>query len=144
MPASRYLIRPRPPVRALAIAAAATVSGAALLVLSVSQRWPVIVAVFAVLLLVGGAALAGAALWAMRRHVVALTLDEDGYHVAGAGQQHRGLWADVTRVAQNQAGDRLVIHQGQARTHLVFAGKDEQLIADVVDDIKARLRALHG
>ncbi len=144
MPASRYLIRPRPPVRALAIAAVATLVGAVVLVLSVSLGWPVIVGVLAVLLLLGGAALAGAALWAMRRHVVALTLDEEGYHVAGAGQRHQGQWADVTRVAQNQAGDRLVIHQGQARTHLVFAGRDEQLIADVVEDIKARLRAVHG
>lgn len=143
MSASSYLIPARPPFRALLIAAIAALVGAGLLVAALALNWHALIALLGGVLLAAGVALCSAAIAAMRRRVVRLTLDHEGYQITGPQQRHRGTWAKVRRVTINDSGDRLTIHHDTSRTYLVFPGRDETLIADICDDIRGRLRAVN-
>lgn len=141
MSASTYVIRPRPPFRALVISAVLSLLGALLLVLGLALSWHIVVAVLGGVLLSAGVALFIAAVVVMRRRVVVLTLDAQGYTVVGAGQDHKGTWKKVTRVTQNEAGDRLTIHESEQRTYLYFMTPDGELIEAVAKELRRRLRA---
>ena len=145
MPATTYLIQPRPPVRAFAIAAVATLLGAILLVATLNSGWHLVIGLLAAVLMVGGIALLVAAFQSMNRLAVQVRFDEDGYRVSGREVEGEGQWLDVTKVTQTQSGDRVTIHHGAERaTYLMFPGKDSGQLGDVVKDIKERLRVVKG
>lgn len=124
------MIRPRPPVRAFALAAVAVLLGAALLVAGSALGWGVVVTVIAVVVMVAGVALALVAIGAARRQAVTVSFDSDGFRVVPpAGETHAGPWTSVTKVTG--APGRLTLHQGdERRTHLIVpAGSDADLDA---------------
>lgn len=142
---SRYLIKPRPPVRAFFIAAVASVAGAALLVLALTQGWHWVVAVVGGVLIAVGVALAVLAFLAPERQKVQLTFTPDGYRLEGQGSSESGLWEDVTRVTQSVDGRRVTIFSGEeARHHLMFAPGSDVDIELVLQDLSVRLDAAKG
>ena len=136
-----HVITPRPPVRALVIAAVASLVGAVLLVLALGNDWHPVAVILSALLLAAGLLLAVAAFIAPSRQAVTLTIDDDGYRVNGGGKESSGQWADVSRLTQSADGSRLTIHHGpERRNHLVFQGSDPSQIRRVATDIRRQLQ----
>lgn len=144
MAETTYTIQSRPPVRAFAVAAVGALLGAFLLVLALVEGWHVVVAVLGGLLLAAGLALLIVAYLSMQRLAVHLSLDESGYRLVGPGGRHDGRWADVSKVTQSEDGTHVTIYHGPVRrTHLLFA-RDDDALAAVLNDIRARLQAARG
>ncbi|MFP5416189.1 MAG: hypothetical protein ACLGHZ_04825 [Actinomycetes bacterium] len=119
MSVEQFVIRPRPAVRAFAIAAVLALLGALVLVADSLWAWGVAAVVLAVLLVVAGVALAGLAVAAAARQRVTVELDDDGFRVLPlSGTGHEGRWSEVTRVTR--AAGRLTLHSGdEKRIHLI-------------------------
>ena len=145
MAETTYLIQTRPPVRAFAIAAVATLLGAVLLVAALSSGWHPVVAILSGIVMAGGLVLLAAAFTTMGRNAVQLTFTEDGYRVEGREVNGEGQWLDVTKVTQTQSGSRVTIHHGPNRaTYLMFPGNDPAQVDEVVKDLRERLRVVKG
>lgn len=142
MPERTFFLKPRPPLRAFAIAAVLSLVGALFLVLALQLEWHVVVAVLAALVLAIGITLFAVSLVAMARLGVRITLTDEGYHVSGTNQEHSGAWADVTKVTQAVDSAHVTIYHGNVRrTHLIFPGGPAQdQMPDVVEAITERLR----
>ena len=141
MAQSVYPLTPQPPIRALVVAAVASLIGALLLVLALNNGWHMIVVVLAALVLLVGVGLAVAAFATPARRRVTVTIDDDTFRVEGAGSLHEGQWAEVTRVTQSEDGNHVVIHEGpEKRTHLVFNRQRPELISDLLSDVRSRLQ----
>lgn len=140
-----HVIKPRPPVRAFVISAAADLLGAVLLVAAMKQGWHTVLVVLGVILFVAGSALMVMAFGSVNRLAVRLTLDDDGYRLVGPSVDHSGKWEDVSKVTQSQEGSHVTIYHGVVRrTHLLFPGGDRAQIDEVLTDIRARLAAAKG
>lgn len=141
MPERTFILRPRPPLRAFAIAAILSLVGAVMLVFSLQSDWHVVVTVLAVIALALGVVLFAMALVSMARLGVRISLTDEGYHVSGTNQEHSGAWTDVTKVTQAVHGAHVTIYHGNVRrTHLIFpGGAAQQQMQDVVDEITERL-----
>lgn len=142
MPERTFFLKPRPPLRAFAIAAVMSLVGALLLVAALQSNWHIVVVVISAAILVLGVALFLASLVAMWRLGVRVTVDDDGYEVSGTNQTHSGKWADVTKITQAVEGAHITIYHGSVvRTHLIFPGGPAQdQMQDVVDAIMERLK----
>ncbi|GAA4898623.1 hypothetical protein GCM10025789_15750 [Tessaracoccus lubricantis] len=140
-----YLIQPRPPVRAFAIAAVASLLGAVVLVAALSTGWHWAWALLGGLVMVAGLLLLVTAFMSMNRLAVQVTFDAEGYRVSGREVEGEGQWVDVTKVTQTQSGNRVTIHHGPERaTYLMFPGNDPKQVDEVVADLRGRLRAVKG
>lgn len=141
MPERTFFLKPRPPLRAFAIAAVLSLVGAVLLVLALQNSWHVIVAVLAGLTLAGGIVLFAIAVVAMGWLGVRITLTDEGYHISGTNQEHHGRWDDVTKVTQAIEGAHVTIYHGNVRrTHLIFpGGPAQEQMPEVVAEITKRL-----
>ena len=95
---ARFVLSAPPPVRALAIASAAAVVGAATVVAWGALTWPVGLAVLGVVLIVLGVALAVAALVLTRRLRTAVQTDDEHIAVTRAGATTTVAWSEVTEV----------------------------------------------
>lgn len=145
MAKTTYLIQPRPPVRAFAIAAVATLLGALLLVAALNSGWHVAIAVLAGIVVVSGLGLLVTAFLSMGRMAVEVTFDAEGYRVQGREVEGEGQWIDVTKVTQTQSGSRITIHHGPSRaTYLMFPGNDKAQVDQVIEDLRARLLEVKG
>jgi hypothetical protein len=133
-----HVVRQRPPIRALALAASGMIAGAALLLLADLLRWPLAVTVAGAVVLLAGAALFVAAWWVARSRRVEVLLDEHGYRISGPGVLQSGAWADIERVTS--AADRLTLHRkdGVAARLVVPTGAAADLVA-LGQDIASRL-----
>lgn len=142
MPERTFFLKPRPPLRAFAIAAVLSLLGALFLVLSLQLEWHVVVAVLAAVVLAIGITLFAVSLVAMARLGVRITLTDEGYHVSGTNQEHSGAWADVTKVTQAVDSAHVTIYHGNVRrTHLIFpGGPAQEQMPEVVEAITERLR----
>lgn len=137
-----YVIPPRPPVRAFAIAAIVALVGAVLLVMALSWQWPVVVVVIGAILLGVGVLLALLGYLSMSWLAVRMELDDEGYRVRGSAKEHHGKWADVSKVTRTEEGSHVTIYHGNVRrTHLLFPSPDDPRIDQVLADVTARLRA---
>ena len=105
---------PRPPVRALALAAVLAIAGAASIVAPVGGVWGTVLVVLGVVLLGFALALGVLAFAAPRRQQVVIRVDDEGYRVdAPGGVRQQGDWAAVTRVTATPG--RLTLHRGDDR-----------------------------
>lgn len=77
---------------------------------------------------------------------VRIKLTDDGYSVTGTNVNHQGEWADVSKVTESLDHRHVTIYHGVVRrTHLLFpAANDQQVIVEVLDDIRSRLVAVKG
>lgn len=114
-----FVLRQRPPLRALLISSVATVIGAVGTVLAVALAWPTAVLVVAIMVLVAGLLLGVVAVVAIRRLMTTVVLDADGYLIRRPGHQARGAWADVSKVTLEgptltlrPAGDSIICLRG--------------------------------
>ncbi|QIK72450.1 hypothetical protein G7070_09445 [Propioniciclava coleopterorum] len=130
MSTQEFVIRPRPAVRAFALAAAAALLGALALVGGSAWGWGVVGTTVGIVLMLGGLGLAILAVVSARRQAVTVSFDDEGFRVASAGEPtHTGTWSAVTRVTG--APGRLTLHEGdERRTHLIAPrGSDADLDA---------------
>jgi hypothetical protein len=97
-PRQTYVLKPRPPVRALAIASVLAVVGAVLIVLSNAAGHPAWVLIPEALLLAAAVALAVAALLATRRLTTTAGLDESGIELSRGGRTTTLAWSEITAV----------------------------------------------
>lgn len=142
---SHYVIRPRPPFRALFIAAGATIVGAGLVVLTLVNAWHWVVLALGIIVLIGGIVLFLAGLAATGRGRVAITFTDDGYRLDGAGGGEGGRWETVTRVTQTDDGRQVTIHNGPDERHrLVFAPGSTGQVDELLGDMTRRLDAAKG
>lgn len=145
MAESTYHITAKPPVRALIVAAIASLLGAVFLVVALSQGWHVVIVVLAALLLAAGLVLCAAAFLTASRGSATLTLNDEGYLMVGSGEELSGEWGDVSRVTIGQEDRHLTIHHGpERRTHVIMRTAPAQQVADVITDIQARLKKAKG
>ena len=141
MPERTFFLKPRPPVRAFAIAAVMSLVGALMLVAAMQSGWGTTWVILSAIVLALGVALLLVALIATFRLGVRITVDDDGYEVSGTNQSHSGKWEDVTKVTQAVEGAHITIYHGTVvRTHLFFPGGPAQdQMQDVVEAIMERL-----
>lgn len=140
LPAQRFTLNARPPVRPLAIGAGAAVVAAVLLVLWQVLSLPVAVAVLAGLLLFLGVALAVAALALTARLRTEVRVDATGISVSRRRQQRSVSWREVTEV--NLEHPRLSLLTGERGAGLVVVNPrpvDDPVFAGLVDQVRQRL-----
>ncbi len=143
MQPTTHVVRQRPPIRALALAASAMIAGAALLLLADLLRWPLAVAVAGAVVLLAGAALFVAAWWVARSQRVEVWLDEHGYRISGPGVRQAGAWADIARVTSGP--DRITLHRKDgAASRLVVPTSASADLAALGQDITKRLDVDRG
>lgn len=136
---SYYSLRPRPPVRAWALAVVLTVGG----VLAVVVGWPaphlVPLLVFGGVLTAAGVVLGVVSTVFIASRALRVVLSDDGFEVNGPGYHKQGSWLDVDRVATTPDNARLVISQGHVdRTFIQAPGarptpQMEALVADIAE-----------
>lgn len=141
MAATEYILQPSPPVRAFAAAAAICAISTALILVSISNEWHILVTVIFSITGVLGLALAGLGIGASQRMKVIVRLEDDGYQVRGAGFSKAGSWADVTKVTETTDGRHITIYHGPVvRTHLLRpSGTDMSHFRELLADISRRL-----
>ena len=134
-----YTLKPRLPLRAFVVAAAASIVGALLAVLAAANDWHVSVLVVGLVLVGAALVLLGISFMSLRTMRTLVAVDEAGFHIHGPGVDKRGKWADVTRVAVADQGARLIFSHGEVeRTHLWCPGgatdpEFQKLTKDLVD-----------
>lgn len=102
-----FVLRPQPPIRALAIGAVGTVLGAGLLVCSLALRWPTASMIMAVVLLAISVDLMAIAWVLAQRSRVVVTLTADGFRVLQGKKEIEGDWSTIGRVTKS--GDKLIL-----------------------------------
>ncbi len=95
--AERFVLRPRPPVRALALSAGLDLVGAVLIVLG-SDAANTLLVVIGVVVLVLGLALLAAALIGYRRFSTVVEMDDRGLAIRSAGKTARRRWNEINQV----------------------------------------------
>lgn len=141
-----YVLKPRLPVRAFVLAAVLSIVGAALVVLASAQSWPNWSVGLGVFVIALGIALLLLAVGTLRTNRVQVDLDDEGYHIHGAGLERSGTWKSVTKAAVADDGARLILSHGEVtRTHIwcPMGGQDPQMKALVVE-VAQRLDASRG
>lgn len=103
----RFELKPIVPIRALALASAAAVVGAALIVVSSAADWPVVVTVLGVILLVLGAALTLMSLLLITRVGALVLLTPDELTVRRGKSSQSMAWSQVASV--DLSGPRLTV-----------------------------------
>lgn len=143
METTTYTIRPRPPLRAFALAAVLAVAGAALVVAAKIWSWHMAVIIVGVLLLVGSMGLITSALRVPLGLTVRVAFSEDGYSVEKAGQVRTGRWSEVTRVTSEPG--HITFHLAdEQRFHLLFAHEAREQQPELEADITRRLDNSRG
>lgn len=113
-------LKPRPPVRAFALAAAVAVVGLIFIVIGEVARWGTAGLVLGLVLIGLGALLALAGVGTMVRNRVTVELDDTGITVIGPEGEQSTEWADVMRVTQSTSGRRITFsNRDLSKLHLV-------------------------
>ncbi|NLT30204.1 MAG: hypothetical protein GXX86_07060 [Propionibacterium sp.] len=138
----RHVLKPPVPVRALVIAAIATVLGALIIVLTAALPWPGVVFALGAMAVLFGLIVLGYALLAPARKQLVISTDENGYQIEGNQQQTaRGSWSDVIRATQSDTGARITLELRDGHEeHIMAPGTAHRTVMDrVAADIEARL-----
>jgi len=141
-----YVLKPRPPLRAFAIAAAAAVLALLLIVVGGTNHWHLGVIVIGWVLLLLALALLGLALWSMQRMRLFVDLDEKGYAITGAGADTTGTWADVKKVTSADGGAVITFYgaDGVLARLISPQGTDDADMRRLAGDLSAYLDASRG
>lgn len=138
---ARYVLKPRPPVRAFLIAAALALLGALL----VAATGGGLLRALAVLVLLAGVALAAIAGSSMVQMRTFVDVDDAGYRMTGPGTDKSGSWDEVTKVTTSAAGSHLTLYHGEVgRTHVIAPQGEDEEMTRLVADIAKRLDASRG
>lgn len=137
-------MRPRPPVRAFAVAAGLSLLAALLIVGSQAWAWGTWALVVGVLVALAALALVALAVVAGRQQQVRVELDEDGFTVTSPGRERRmGSWAQVTSVTG--VPGRITVHTGpEERVHLLAPLASQHELDALGEAIGRRMDAQRG
>lgn len=146
MPATEYVLQPRPPVRAFLISALTCAIATAMIAVSRTLAWPLFVTIAFAVVLLAGIALAGAGFASMKKMRVYVHLDDEGYRITGLGAERAGAWREVTKVTETTDGRHITIYHGDvARTHLLCpSGTASEQFQALLADISRRLNQAYG
>lgn len=126
-------MKPRPPVRAFAIAAVLAVVGAVLMLAGDMLKWGTVGLVIGLTVIGLGVVLGLAGVGAMMRMRVTVELDDEGFTVLGPEGERSGAWSDVLRVTQSTSGRKITFHNRDlSKLHLLSHSEGVEM---------ARLRA---
>jgi hypothetical protein len=140
---TRHLVRKRPSLRALGLAALLVLVGVVVLMMANVLDRQLALTTIGVVGVALGLALFVAA-WLLARSMrVEMVLDEDGYRLAGPGRPEQGTWAAVSRVTRSERGITLHRKDG-TRIQLVVARGGVADMDALGKDIAARLDANRG
>lgn len=129
-----HQMKPRPPVRAFAVAAGMAVLAVLLFMVPTWFDWPVVFPILGGVVLALAVGLVVLALSVARRMRVTVELDDAGLRVQGAGGTQSAQWADVVKVTRTTG--RITLHRRDgSRVSLVMprggAGDLNALGADI-------------
>lgn len=142
--AQRYVLKPRPPVRAFLISAVLILIGALLLALTGGKA--VVWVALSWIVLLAGLALVGMAGYSMVKMRTFIDLDDQGYKILGPGVEKAGAWSDVSKVTTSAEGAHLTLYHGQvSRTHILCpGGGDDAEMTRLVAAVAQHLDANRG
>ena len=143
MSTTTHILRLRPPVRTLALAAAFAVVGAVFVVAPEAFSWDVITRFIGLGFLVVCVLLLALAGFAMSRGRMRIELDDAGYRIEGGTGARPGNWADVVRVTRAEGQIVLYDRDGAA----TVLGRPRGGLGDLDSlgtDIARRLDASRG
>lgn len=119
-PVDVITLRPRPPARALALIAVATLLGALAVVGGEFMSWGSVLTWIGVGLFAIAVILLLAVVGAQIRNRVRVEITDTGFSVRGPAGTRRGEWSSVVRVSQSGSGRRVTLHQRDGSVvHLV-------------------------
>lgn len=104
-----HQIKPRPPVRAFAVAAGMALLAVLLFMLPTWFGWPVVFPILGAVVLALAVGLVLVALAASRRMAVTVLLDDAGLRVESAAGTQSAQWADVVKVTRTTG--RITLHR---------------------------------
>lgn len=143
MAMTTHVVRQRPPLRGLVLAAGAMLAGAVLMLISDLLTGPVALTLTGLTVLVIGGVAFCVPWFTARSMRVEVVLDENGYRITGAGNSESGDWSDITKVTRGEG--RITFHRRDgARVQLVMAPNGRGDLDALGDDIARRLDADRG
>ncbi len=139
-----YVLRPRPPVRALAIASLAALVGAVLTVVAAALGLPGAVLVLGAVVLGVALALAVASLVLTARLRSTISLDPTGLKLSRGPQRVDLVWGDISAV--DLTGDSIVLRtRDDGRTEVPNPrGTSDPVVSSMLNAIRAALDADRG
>ncbi len=139
-----YRLRAGAPVRALAIAAAATLTGAVVLVVTEIFDWPTAVGVSGGVIAVFGLGVLALALIFSALLAVVVEVNDDGFRMKrGRRLQDGGQWTDISRLSLSEQGGLLRLVRDDGEPDLVIIDPTGQRSAELgrlTADIMTRLQ----
>ena len=138
-----FVLRQRPPLRALLISSVVAVVGAAGTVLALALDWASAVLIIAVVLLVAGLLLGVVAVVTTRRLMTTVALDAGGYLIMRPGRRARGNWSDVAKVTLEGPALTLLPSADATTgdTIICLRGPDDPTFAALAAAVRDRLEA---
>ncbi|MFZ1410951.1 MAG: hypothetical protein WAS07_05815 [Micropruina sp.] len=113
MTATTHVLKPALPLRPFAIAAGLAVFAAAVIVGSQLAGWSIAFSIGGVGLILLALVILLLTWWSWRAMAVTVTLDDEGFAIAGPGPDQRGNWRDITKVTELPG--RIVLYQGDSK-----------------------------
>ncbi|MDQ7991783.1 MAG: hypothetical protein AAGC63_02040 [Propionicimonas sp.] len=140
---STHVLRPRPPLRAFAVAAGLALAGIGLFAAPDLFGWPEILRGVGVAVVLLGLVFLALGVVAMRRMRVEVVLDPQGYRVVGPSGTQSGTWQGVVRVAR--ANQQVILDGGDGtRTVIALPRGGAGDLNRLADDIARQLDANRG
>lgn len=143
----RFFLQARPPVRAYVISAVSSLLGAVLVVAALSLRWPAVIVVLAIILMIFGLGLSTAALFAKSRYETTILIERDTVTLIN-GRRRRVLnWTEVADVSVQ--GQHLIFSpnvESGRREIVLFDPRrtSNRLFEDLVEALRHRLDVSRG
>lgn len=143
MGATTHVMRPRPPIRALGIAAVLALLGMGAFALPYFFDWSEGLRIVGLVLLALGVALAVTGFTAVRRLSATVVLDEQGFRMETPTGSQAGEWGDIVKVTRSTG--RITLHKrdGSQVAMVVPRGGSGDL-DELGVDIARRLNADRG
>lgn len=143
MAATTHVMRPRPPIRALGIAAVLALLGMGAFALQYFMNWSEALRIVGLVLLALGVALAVTGFTAVRRLSATVSLDEQGFRMDTPTGSQAGEWGEIVKVTRSTG--RITLHKrdGSQVAMVVPRGGSGDLDGLGVD-IAGRLNANRG
>ncbi|GAA2093129.1 hypothetical protein GCM10009841_02580 [Microlunatus panaciterrae] len=103
-----FVLRQRPPLRALLVSSVVAVLAAVLIVMQLVTGWTALLVPVGIGLLVLSVGWAALALYSTRRLRYRVELDADGYRISSPGHQSAAQWKDIAEVTAQSTRVTLV------------------------------------
>jgi hypothetical protein len=139
-----YVLRARPPVRALAIASLGALVGAVVIVLAETFGLPVVVLVLGILILAAAVALAVAGLLLTARLKTTVVVGPTGMEISRGSQRRELAWSEITGV--DLTATHILVRTGKERGAEVAnpRGSSDPEVSRLLASLRSALDADRG